>query len=568
MENIVLRPKSVKKSSEYTVNSIKKTSKLPIFLNIFVAIICFLTTTNLQSAKLKVVRTDVDSTRDTIITASYNFSFDLYADELENCNSAAFQIRFNNASDIKLSSYKIGDFGENGKVLLVPPQDVNPSGESILKIGVTSGLPIGENNFDNPKLLSIEFTVLQSAVHKEKMKIEFLDATATAFIDGEPKEVKLKADSVVYRIHSFVNVYPGDANNDGIVDIKDWTKIDLFTSIAPVSDKSRRFKRKNASTMWTNQLVLAWDNELATYADCDGDGAITVSDAIVVVQNDSKTHGIFAKKDEVTNDDNSKDTPKKKQEIIQNSEFNLTTPLNFILQEEKKYRALEVYLNLYKVKNKFKNEQDYNSFIQQVSDISFEPSGQFAKDRDKSQVIIDKRELDKGIISLAIASFSNTFESIFKDNIGTLLLSQNAQENTINIQNLNINFNDLIDNIYGVDLFGNKFKILASQLTDITAKNNDDFTLEQHGNSVYISSSTNNSITSVKIFALSGEEIICKNCKNQTNQFNYSNSEVQFNLEDYNLPIGVYLVQVEAIEVNNTDFTTIPKVYVKKVMCY
>lgn len=544
------------------------TLKLQIF-NILLLIVILFTSNQFTSkaAKLKVVRTDVDSTRDSIITATYNFSVDLYIEELENCNSAAFQIRYNNAEYVKLSSYKIGDFGESGKVLLVTPS--NSNSETILRLGVSSGNPIGENDFDNPKVLSLEFTVLQSAIHKEKLKIEFLDATATAFIDGEAKEVKLKADSVVYTIHGFVNLFPGDADNNGIVDINDWTKIDLFTSIDPVSDKSRRFKRKNASTMWTPQLVLAWDNELATYADCDGDGSITISDAIVVVQNDSKTrsvlgggshnsivNGYYNSNYEGISSNKSIENISNHNNLI-NEVNNSIIKLPIKIQSNRKYKAVEVHSDLSKIKYKFANIDDYNTFISSIQNIKLEKMGSFAIYN--SNQIIDNRDLNNGKFQLALASFDYSFQSQIQETIGILSLEINNQLDLQNksLEFLNyLNINEILDNVYAVDMFGSKFALpieaLNENTTDIIENdltNGLPIKLTQKDKIIEISIDKKINLKSINLYNSNGEIInigqISNNLQDEIMNLKNSNSQsLSINIEELGVSRGLYFIQI------------------------
>jgi hypothetical protein len=512
---------------------------------------------NSKSSELRLVRTDVDSTRDTVITASYNFSVDFYIDDIENCNSAAFQIRYTNANNIKLSSYKIGDFGDEGRILIVPPANGSNPDESIIRMAVTSARPIGENEFDNPKLLTLEFTVLQSAKHKQKMTIEFLNANATAYIDSIPTEVKLNTKTIEYTIHSYVNVFPGDADNNGIVDINDWTKIDLFTSIDPVSDKSRRFKRKNASTMWTSQLVLAWDNEMGTYADCDGDGSISVSDAIVVVQNDAKTHSIFSNGDNSSNitfdndkndENNNNDNGKNKiiNNELQSTDFGFAIPI----QSDKKYKALEIHLDFNKIKNKLnlENQELYSELVNSLKNVIFTKDGEFANV--KSETILDKRFADNGILKLVIASFDYNFISKKYDVIGNIVF-QNIEaelQNKLQSQLKNIKLNEITENIYGIDNFGNKFEINPSLEYTTVEKTNQDIEIYQFDNILNINTYDNVEIKNIKLFNTNGE-MTSLNLNDNLSNFNYD-------LENLNLGIGVYFIRLEYTKDNKIEYIT------------
>lgn len=245
---------------------------------------------SLISQTLRVERTDVDSTRFSAVTANYNFGINIYIDDIENCNSASFQLIWSMGDYIHFSGYEIGDYGQSGTVYILPPKSSTETGEKFMNIGVFSGETIGENDFDAPFLLHLKFTVSSNAPNGEIANFRFRDFFATAFFDGEAQNVEVSAEDTPFRIHSFINVWPGDANNDGLVDTRDYNQIGVYFTSNSDDNSYKSFKRENASTMWVGQRVLVWDNADATFADCDGDGVITVADGMVVFQNDSKTH--------------------------------------------------------------------------------------------------------------------------------------------------------------------------------------------------------------------------------------------------------------------------------------
>ncbi len=76
-----------------------------------------------------------------------------------------------------------------------------------------------------------------------------------------------------------VQVYPGDANNDGLVDVRDVLPIGRFYGmIGPA--------RTGATTIWGAQtLANPWSPLDAGFADCDGNGVIDSNDVVPIVQN-------------------------------------------------------------------------------------------------------------------------------------------------------------------------------------------------------------------------------------------------------------------------------------------
>jgi hypothetical protein len=80
-----------------------------------------------------------------------------------------------------------------------------------------------------------------------------------------------------------VQVYPGDANNDGIVDVRDILPLGRFFG-------STGGTRTSASGSWTPQgISSAWTLAEACYADCDGNGTVNAADVQVIVQNWART---------------------------------------------------------------------------------------------------------------------------------------------------------------------------------------------------------------------------------------------------------------------------------------
>lgn len=236
---------------------------------------------NSQSIRLE--RTDVDSTRQSFVTATYIFAVDVVIDELENCNNATFRLRFDNSSYIKFSGASLVDYGEEG-TLFTKVNTLNTGNEVVLDIGVFSGQPLQENEFDNPTIVNLEFVVLPNAPDDEIVNFNFENAFGGTFVEGEGLSVPLESEETSYDIHGFVDVWPGDTDQDGDVDNLDWQLyVDLFFSERFPGYRS--FKREKASTLWKPQRALVWDVEAATYGDCDGDGEITVSDGLVVLLN-------------------------------------------------------------------------------------------------------------------------------------------------------------------------------------------------------------------------------------------------------------------------------------------
>jgi hypothetical protein len=246
-----------------------------------------------SSQYILIERTDVDSSRSTFITASYKFGMDIYAEDVSNCNGVAFEMRYNKKDFIKYSGYDKGDF-KNVNITVLDDTDYM---RVIVNAG--SGLQADEEGVDNPMIVHLEFVVLQSAPDFESdefdVEYSFLAPIATYFSEEGIQSLFLEANPVYYKIHGFINVYPGDTDNNGIVDYLDYEPINRFMSLGSKTKNMRSFKRQNASSVWVPQRVLKWDSAMVTYADCDGNSDITMQDALIVTYNLNKTHNIGGK---------------------------------------------------------------------------------------------------------------------------------------------------------------------------------------------------------------------------------------------------------------------------------
>ena len=85
-------------------------------LILYIIALAFITV-SATSQTLRIERTDVDTARHGHVTANFKFGIDVYIDEIENVNSASFQLQWNFGDFVHFSGYKIVDFGDNGLIL-------------------------------------------------------------------------------------------------------------------------------------------------------------------------------------------------------------------------------------------------------------------------------------------------------------------------------------------------------------------------------------------------------------------------------------------------------------------
>lgn len=241
----------------------------------------------LKASSLKLIRTDVDSARSGFVTATYIFGFDIVADSLDHASNIAFELLYTNVKSIKFSEWKIGNYGPGGDMFILELPSTDPS-EGRLAISAGTGNPPDLTSPNNPKVVHLEFAVIPAALHSETVTFSIVNPKATVYNDTATQIITLDSDPTTYKIHSYINVWPGDADNNGIVDHLDFASVSYFLGMGPNAKSLRSFRRVPANTLWYAQPVIAWDSATATYADCDGNGEVNMSDNLVVTYNYDK----------------------------------------------------------------------------------------------------------------------------------------------------------------------------------------------------------------------------------------------------------------------------------------
>ena len=81
-----------------------------------------------------------------------------------------------------------------------------------------------------------------------------------------------------------MSVWPGDTDNNGLVDERDVLRIGIYW-------KSTGPARSSPSNNWVGQSATAWNPKDGTYADASGDGIVDERDVLAIGLNWQKTHG-------------------------------------------------------------------------------------------------------------------------------------------------------------------------------------------------------------------------------------------------------------------------------------
>ncbi|MBI5325123.1 MAG: T9SS type A sorting domain-containing protein [Ignavibacteriae bacterium] len=277
----------------------KKTTNLLLIILAFLLIYSFA-----FGQSLKVIRTDVDTLRSGFVTATYTIGIDIVAEGVTNCNGVTFEMSYDSFNYIRYSQWQHGDFGLKTTTAVISEED-NPLYQGKVYVGATSGEDIGNASIDNPKVIHLDFVVTPDAPNGGTITLSFTNAMAVINDSATGGTIiNLQSQPVTFNIHGFVDVYPGDTDNNGIVDNRDFAYIDLYMGYGTEAQPVRSFKRENPSTLWEAQKCLLWDDAMATYADCDGNGEVTVTDVLVWKYNFLKIHSAAVKvKDNTQSDD-------------------------------------------------------------------------------------------------------------------------------------------------------------------------------------------------------------------------------------------------------------------------
>lgn len=244
--------------------------------------------------KLRIVRTDTDTSRAGFITAGNLFGIDIYYENINNLNRIVFDIEYNNIRGINYSGWRSNKPSDDGYVYAVAlPDSINDRG--LIGVVAVAGDPLKNAYFKRNNIIHLDFVVSQNVTHLETIKFEIKNIQAYIWRNDVDSVISFQIDPVIFSVHGYVDVWPGDANDDGIVDLQDIHQITQMLGYGSEKNNSRTFKRQNASTLWYPQKVLAWDNEMATYSDCDGNGSVTIKDMLVVQINITKTHNLLGK---------------------------------------------------------------------------------------------------------------------------------------------------------------------------------------------------------------------------------------------------------------------------------
>lgn len=184
----------------------------------------------------------------------------------------SFELLYTNTSIVDYQTHEVGDFITGAQATVIP-DDLN--GKISVSVYRTTG---GNSGFGT--VIKLQFKILNSAVQGQKIDWSFSGVQANNSTGG----VITLAPQISSTEITGLLVWPGDADNGGVVNIFD------INSIVAIHWGKTGPVRPNASIQWVGQPCPPWAPPDATYTDCNGSGIVDIFDINSVIINFGKTH--------------------------------------------------------------------------------------------------------------------------------------------------------------------------------------------------------------------------------------------------------------------------------------
>ncbi|MFQ5639341.1 MAG: PKD domain-containing protein, partial [bacterium] len=214
------------------------------------------------------------------VIGSADTEFDVFIElvNVSNLFGVSFDLNFDPALINAILETKEGFIGDD--VVFLGQHD-NNTGVASIGISRKSGQG-GVSGTGN--VARITFKVMQNINQDTDLTFTLSSITAN---DPNGTDIHLESETSVTTLLGGLIVWPGDTNNDGVVNQADVLPIGLhWQRTGPPRD--------NASAAWQGQLAQRWSPEAATYADANGDGVVNQGDVLPVGLHWGKTHSTQA----------------------------------------------------------------------------------------------------------------------------------------------------------------------------------------------------------------------------------------------------------------------------------
>ncbi len=206
------------------------------------------------------------------------FNVDIAVSNVQKLFGASFELRYTNTNLVKLAapvsgSVTAGSF-LGSEAVFFANLDTTAG-----KIGIAASRKAGQVSLNGGGALArLKFISLLSTPNNTAVTFSLHDVTANDSL-GNPLALAASDSTIALR---GLLVYPGDTNNDKVVNQADVLPIGLhFNKTGPV--------RPNAKLLWSGQMVFPWTPEASTYADANGNGLINQADVLPIGLNWGQT---------------------------------------------------------------------------------------------------------------------------------------------------------------------------------------------------------------------------------------------------------------------------------------
>ncbi|NUM77390.1 T9SS type A sorting domain-containing protein [candidate division KSB1 bacterium] len=207
-------------------------------------------------------------------TSCSEYFVDIRVENVTNLFGASFVLNYTNTAYVNYLSSENGGFLGNDVLLYANPEDALGK----VSIGVTrkTGQP---GSTGSGVIVRVKFSSPASTPVGTPVTFSITDIVG---IDPLNNSITLTPQSAS-TVLNCGTVWPGDTNNDGIVNQADVLPLGLhWNRTGPA--------RSGGSCAWSAQFASSWTPLAATYADANGDGIVNQADVLCIGLNWGRTH--------------------------------------------------------------------------------------------------------------------------------------------------------------------------------------------------------------------------------------------------------------------------------------
>lgn len=209
------------------------------------------------------------------VTSCAEFYVEIRVENVVNLFGLSFELHYTNTAHVNYVSTENGGFLGNDVLLYPTPDD--PAGK--IGIGITrkAGQP---GSTGSGVVVRVKFTSPSSTPNNTPVTFSLQSITAN---DPANNPITLTSTNASTAMRCGISVWPGDTNNDGIVNQADVLPLGLYWNYSGPA-------RAGGSCNWSGQLASPWTPVAATYADANGSDRVNQADVLCIGLNWNRTH--------------------------------------------------------------------------------------------------------------------------------------------------------------------------------------------------------------------------------------------------------------------------------------